>query len=101
MKSHQGAALGMVHPIDAVPDIMQEPGNLRQLHFPLGIAEILQNFRRNFGGAGYMGKGLLGLCVSLESNVRLAEISSDSWIVFNLFKSNISHIAPLFFLFFS
>ena len=101
MKSHQGAALGMVHPIDAVPDIMQEPGNLRQLHFPLGIAEILQNFRRNFGGAGYMGKGMLGVSVSLESNVRLADLSSDRWIVFNLFKSNISHIAPLFFLFFS
>ena len=68
MKSHQGAALGMVHPIDAVPDIMQKSGDLRQLHFPLRVAEIPQNFRRNFGGAGHVGKGMLGVSVSLQSN---------------------------------
>ena len=85
---HDGSALRVVNAVDQVADVVEEGGNLHQLHFPGGIAQGLQNVLAVGSHQPHMGKAVLGKAQGDEGLVCLLDIGPDPRILLNLLKCN-------------
>ena len=83
---HDGAGLGVVHPVDQVADIVQIGGHLDQLNVVLGITQRLQDIFGVGSHIGHMGKAVLGVAQRLQGVVCALDVRFNLFILFNLFR---------------
>ena len=62
---HDGAALGMIHPVDQVADVVEITRDLHQLHLPVGVAHGFENIPPRSRHPGHVGKAVFGIAQRL------------------------------------
>lgn len=77
LKGHKGSCMGMVHPIDAVSDIMHVAGDPGQFDGMVIILQLLQNITGGDGHLGRMFPGMVGVTQSAQYLVSLFQIDID------------------------
>ena len=76
-KGHDGAAVGVVHPVHGVSDVVQVPGDGRQLAGALRVAQQAQNIPGGVAAALGVGQAVLGKPDGLHAPVALLHIGAD------------------------
>ena len=85
-EGHDGTGLGVVDAVHQVPDIVEEPGDPRQLHRPLRVAQGPQDIPRVLRHYGDVGEAVLRKAQSDEGLVRPLDIGADGGVVLHFFK---------------
>ena len=82
---HNGAALGMVRPVDDVADIVHDSGNLGKLRRALVIAQLRQNHGGYLCHLFHTGKGMLRKAQAFQCLIRPADIGHNVRILLDVF----------------
>ena len=78
----------MIHAVDQIADVVQIPGNLRQLDGVRVVAQRFKNIARCLGHMRHMGKAMLGVAQSDQRLIRFADIGTDGLIGCNFLKGH-------------
>jgi len=87
-EGHDSTALGVVHAIDDVADIVEIAGDLGKLCLAGGIAEGEENTLGGFGHLGDVGEAVLGIAEGDQRFVGLADIALNGGVALDLFNGN-------------
>ena len=98
-EGHYGTALGMVHAVYNVADVVEIACNLNQFNFMFGVAEGAQDLCGSFGNLGHMSEAVLCESEGSQGFIRFLDVGSDRAAVFNIFKCNLQNLSPFSFYF--
>ena len=84
---HDRTGLGMILPVHQIADVVEIPGDFRQLHRSLVIAHSLQNISGSLSHMHYMGEAVLRKAQSAQGFIRPDDVGLDGFTFRDLFIS--------------
>ena len=84
-ESHDSSALGMIHTVNYVSDVVKISGDAGQFRIPLRMSQLQQDFAGGVSHLQHMRIAVLGVSQGDEGLIGLFDIGIDCPVVFYVF----------------